>query len=152
MLRFSFFDAAGGLLKWIYLNESDSKRFNSDDLLEFFNNDLINSLDDDLFLRNKIILVYPWFGLDYTCQARVERQRCLIKPVPFIDSNCSDLVATEVPFKSIIKQMVANKLVLFYDPHSRSTYLEYSVSNFDSLQNGHFYAFHPYLFLSFSTG
>ena len=58
----------------------------------------------------------------------MERQRCLIEAVSFIDSNCSDRVATEVPFKSILKQMYDNKLALFYDPHSRSTYLEYSVS------------------------
>lgn len=124
----SFFDAAGGLLKWIYLNDSttDTKKFYSDDLLDYFDNDLMNSLGDDL--RNKIVLVYPWFGLDYTCMARVERQRCLIKPVPFVDSNCSDQVATEVPFRDIIKRMIDNKLALFYDPHSRSTYLEFSVS------------------------
>ena len=116
------------MLKWIYLNDTDTKKFNSDDLLDFFDKDLTNELNDDLVLRDKIILVYPWFGLDYTCQARVERQRCLIKAVPFVDSNCSDQVAIEVPFKDIMKKVVDNKLALFYDPHSRSTYLEFSVS------------------------
>lgn len=58
-----FFDSAAGLLKWIYLNETDSKKYNSDELTDFFDYDLTNNINDELELRSKIVLVYPWFGL-----------------------------------------------------------------------------------------
>ena len=125
-----FFDSAAGILKWLSLNDSiETRKFNSD-LTNYFAYDLADNLNEDLNLNSKIILVYPWFGLDYPCRARVERQRCLIEAVSFIDSNCSDRVAKEVPFKDVIQTMLDQKLDLMWDPHSRSTYLEFKVIYF----------------------
>ena len=64
-----FVEAAAGVLKWLTINSTDvsSRKFLSDDLFNYFPNDLTDGLSDDFDIRNKIILVYPWFGLDYTC-------------------------------------------------------------------------------------
>lgn len=84
-----FFDLAGGLMKWLTLNETQSeKKFYSKELMDYHVKDLTGTLDDELNLKSKIILVYGWFGNQYVCSERVERQRCLLEPVPFLDANC----------------------------------------------------------------
>lgn len=125
-----FFDLAAGLMKWLTLNDTQTNsKFYSDELMDYPMKDLTNSFYDELNLKSKIILVYGWFGNHYVCAQRVERQRCLLEPVPFIDANCSDKGSTERTYSYIWSLIVKNKIEVFQDPHSRSTYLEFVDKN-----------------------
>ncbi|XP_069837630.1 di-N-acetylchitobiase-like [Dendropsophus ebraccatus] len=73
----------------------------------------------------KLVMGVPWYGYDYTCLNITEDNECRIEKKPFRGAECSDAVGTQVPYRTIMKQVNDSLTGRLWDDVQKAPFYNY---------------------------
>ncbi|XP_071983081.1 di-N-acetylchitobiase [Engystomops pustulosus] len=73
----------------------------------------------------KLVMGIPWYGYDYTCLELTEDHKCKIEKKPFRGAECSDAVGSQVPYRSIMKNVNNSLTGRLWDDVQKAPFYNY---------------------------
>ncbi|XP_078264009.1 di-N-acetylchitobiase-like [Rhinoraja longicauda] len=75
----------------------------------------------------KMILVVPWFGLDYTCIRFIEAGRCVLRSMPLEEATCSNIRASRIRYKDVMKLLPKSITGRIWDDDQKAPFFVYKI-------------------------
>jgi len=91
---------------------------------------------------DKLVMALPWYGHDFPCEPQPNSSYCPLAKAPWRGVDCTDLYATEYPYRDIIDNFLPISTTgKMWDPDSKSPWLNYMANGkphqvwFDDIQS-----------------